>query len=845
MRHPMAATITPPVEIHTFENGLDLLVLPEHSSPVVSVQFWVRSGSVHEGAHLASGLSHLIEHMVFKGTARLGSGDAARAIQEAGGQLNAYTSFERTVYLVDAPAEGLPTALDILAELVFRPTFPEEEFEREKEVIRREIAMGRDDPRRVLTEELFSTAYQTHPCRHTVIGLLGAFNRLTREDMVAFHAARYVPNNVFVVVAGDVEAAEVRALVGKAVGNLEAGALPSTPLAAEPAQVAPRRRLIEFATDMARVELAWHIPAQTHPDTPALDLLGRILGQGQSSRLYRRVREDQGLAHDVGSGAYSPGFDGLFFLDGECETKDREAFEAAALAEVEMLIRDGIESAELEKARQCVLADFFLGLETTHGLAAQLGAGWLLTGTTDFPSRYVEAVRALTPGRLQEAAAKYLVPEGMTAVHMVPRTESVARPLEKPASKRKTVEEITLPNGLRVVLGADPRLPMVTLVSAFRGGGAVDPAGKAGLSGWMAGGLWKGSRRSTAAQLALRIEERGGRFGGGGGSNSILNTIHVLASDLPMASATMAEILTEPVFPAEAMERERAALVAAAREAERHPLRRAFLEARGLVFQGTPYAEPPSGRLSTLENLGSSDLAASHQATVGGNNGVLGVFGDFDPAETADRLGRDFATLPAGSDAFAGAAWTRPNAAFEPVEKTLEKEQAVLVVAYPTDGLQDADETALDLLDEACGDMASRFFLRIREEQGLAYYVAPFQVKGWRAGAFGFYLGTSADKLDHAESEVRDEIARLAAQGLEAAELDRARRTWRGKHLLQAQSAESRGHRIVIDTLLGFGADHAERQLAEVAACPAEAIQAACTRLFARPPVIVRIRPQG
>ena len=169
----------------------------------------------------------------------------------------------------------------------------------------------------------------------------------------------------------------------------------------------------------------------------------------------------------------------------------------------------------------------------------------------------------------------------------------------------------------------------------------------------------------------------------------------------------------------------------------------------------------------------------------------------------------------------------------------------MLVVAYPTLGLYDPDDTALDLLDEACGDMASRFFLRIRERQGLAYYVAPFQTKGWRAGAFGFYLGTSADKLDHAEAEVRDEIALLARDGLDSAELERARQTWRGKFLLHGQSAEARGHRTVVDTLLGFGADHAERQLQEVAVFPAAGLQAACERLFSRAPVIVRVRPAG
>jgi zinc protease len=144
----------PASHFETLPNGLEVLVIPGASSPVISVQAWVRAGSVHEQEFLGAGISHLLEHLVFKGTRSFGIGEAARAVQQAGGYLNAYTSFERTVYWVDAPSESLATALDVTGDLVFHPLLPEEEFEREKEVIRREIAMGKDDPRRVFSEEL-------------------------------------------------------------------------------------------------------------------------------------------------------------------------------------------------------------------------------------------------------------------------------------------------------------------------------------------------------------------------------------------------------------------------------------------------------------------------------------------------------------------------------------------------------------------------------------------------------------------------------------------------------------------------------------------------------------------
>ncbi|MGA0848437.1 MAG: M16 family metallopeptidase, partial [Chthoniobacterales bacterium] len=190
-------------------NGFTVLVEPDHSAPVASVQVWVQSGSIHEGSWLGAGLSHLLEHMIFKGTEKRGPNEIARAVQEAGGYVNAYTSFDRTVYWIDVPADGAATAMELLADATLHSTLPAEEFAKEQEVIRREFAMGFDDPNRMSTELMLSTAFTASPYRHPIIGHLEVFNRLTREDLLAYYRARYTPENMFLVVTGDVDPARV------------------------------------------------------------------------------------------------------------------------------------------------------------------------------------------------------------------------------------------------------------------------------------------------------------------------------------------------------------------------------------------------------------------------------------------------------------------------------------------------------------------------------------------------------------------------------------------------------------------------------------------------------------
>lgn len=839
----------PACHVETLPNGLEILVIPGAASPVVSVQAWVRAGAIHEQEFLGAGISHLLEHLVFKGTRSFGMGEAARAIQEAGGYLNAYTSYERTVYWVEAPSESLPTALDVTGDLVFHPLFPEGEFEREKEVIRREIAMGKDDPRRALGQELFATAFREHPCRQPVIGHLGAFNRLTLGDVRTYHARHYVPNNVFFVIAGDVDPAEAIALATERFGDLDPVGRCSPVLPAEPTPAGPREKEILFNTDVARLQIAWHVPAHGHPDLPALDVLARILGGGESSRLFRGLREEKELAHDIGAGIYSPGFTGLFYAGGEAEPARLPDLESGILAEIRRLLDGGVSAAELEKARRGALSDFLHGLESTQGLASQIGASWLLSHSTDAPERYLGGLDATDAEAVASVARRYLGENARVTVRMLPKAvvpapRATARP--STATAPAAFQSLVLPNGLSLLFGRDTRLPLVSSHFFCPGGSSADAADQAGHSAWLANGLWKGTTRRDGAALAEAIEGRGGAFGSMAGNLSLGLSLDMLADDFPAACELLAEVATDASFPAPAMERERAAMIAAARDRDLQPLSAAMKEARALLFKGTGFAHPQTGTAESLARLDTAGLSTRWRELRAPSRSILGIFGDFDPDDALARVTATFGTLtddPSTPLLPSDQGWPTPRAGAT-VELRRPKEQAVLVVLFPTGGLLAPDATALDLLDEACGDMASRFFHRIREEQGLAYFVAPFQLKAARVGGFGFYLGTSADKLDHAEAETLDEARRLATEGPDPAEIERARRTWRGKHLLQNQSIDSRGRQAAINALLGLGPDHADRQLEEARSLPILDVATAAAHVFSQPPIIVRVRPE-
>src|SRR5262245_55220170 len=197
--------VPPGVKLTALDNGLTVIVREDHSAPVVSAQAWCMTGSIHESRWLGAGMSHVLEHMLFKGTETRPGSRIDQEVQEAGGYMNAYTSFDRTVYHIDVPNTGARVAVDILCDIMQHATLPGDELEKEKQVILREMDMNVDDPGRRASRRLFETAYTRSPYRFTVIGYPDIFNQLKPEDILAYYQEKYAPNNVFYVVAGDVK----------------------------------------------------------------------------------------------------------------------------------------------------------------------------------------------------------------------------------------------------------------------------------------------------------------------------------------------------------------------------------------------------------------------------------------------------------------------------------------------------------------------------------------------------------------------------------------------------------------------------------------------------------------
>ena len=829
----------------TLPNGLGIIVQEDHSAPVVSVQAWVETGSIHEGRHLGAGESHMLEHMLFKGTKTRGASDFARGVQDVGGYLNAYTSFDRTVYWIDIPSQGTLAALELLADAVMNSTLPPEEFVKEQEVIRREFAMGNDDPDRVASHQLFATAYQAHPYCLPVIGHRDVFDAVTRDEVMAYYRARYVPNNIFFVVAGDVEAEQVRAQLATLFAPYPRVSLPPVFIPEEPQQLGRREAHTEFATELTRLHLVWHIPGITHRDVPALDVLAMVLGAGRSSRLYRRLREDLALVHSIDAWCYAPGHPGLFGVDAVLDPEKRPAVEAEVGRLLAELHDQGVSERELEKARRMSLSHQIQSVTTMRGRASDLGGNWLLTRNLDFSRDYLEAVQRVSLADLRRVLETWLHGANLTVSSLNPEGSLAAQAAPVEVARAGEVQKFELPNGLRLLVREDARLPLVSMVCAFKAGVLAEEPEKSGLTRLLARVLLKGTKNRTAEQLADEIEAVGGGIGSDAGNNSLSVSVSTLRPDLELGLEILADVLGHATMPEKAIAREKEAQLAAikADEEEVTSLARNLLRAE--LFAGHAYGRHGLGTTATVAGLTQADLLAFRDRHLVGRNGVLAIFGDVRAAEVLPLVERALAALPSGSPALAEARPPTFPTAARTVTRTEDKEQAVLMVGYPGVDVFSADEPALDLIDEACSDLGSRLFVRIREEMGLAYFVGSSQLAGLVRGCFTFYLGTDPAKLTAVQAALQEEIAKLATGGLTDGEIARAKEKIIGQQEIRNQSNRTFGTHAALHELYGLGHHYHHAHREKIRALTAEEVKRVAAKYFTQPAVTAIVAPPG
>lgn len=392
-------------EVHTLKNGLTLILKEDRRVPVVALQVWARCGAIDESPSIY-GISHGLEHMVFKGTPRRSAGEITRTIEGNGGSINAATQLETTHYYIDVPAYGANAALEVLADTILNPTFPQEELERERLVILEEIHRRDDSPDATLWDEFASHVFYGTPYGIKVIGSEQTVSALSREDLETYFRAHYVPEKLVVVAAGDFSRKQMKNQVEKLFAGIKEQPAPVTPKVAETGEI-QKRREIKRPVQLTYVAMGYPTIGLGHPDSVALDVLTDILGGSMSSRLHQKVREEKQLVLGISCDYIPFQQKGLFSIFSEILPDKTDAALEEIKNELGRLKKNPVQPAELERAKARIKSEWLLSAETAHGQASSLG-NLASLGYLNLVETYLQDVAALTAKDLSKAFEKYV-----------------------------------------------------------------------------------------------------------------------------------------------------------------------------------------------------------------------------------------------------------------------------------------------------------------------------------------------------------------------------------------------------------------------------------------------------
>jgi zinc protease len=848
----LAPSPTAPLGIRTvkLENGLRVVVCESRGAPVVALQVWVEVGSADEKPE-EGGLAHVHEHMLFKGTARRPVGAIASEIEAAGGEINAWTSYDQTVYHVVMASAFFDAGLDILADAIQSSAFDRAELARELEVILEEIKRSEDQPTSRTSRALFETAFSVHPYSRAVIGRSEVVAGFTRESVLAFFNAHYRTERMTIVCVGDIDADQAIAKIERAFASCAKEARALTPRVVEPEQTAPRVRGLTDDVTESHVAIGWKCPPLGHPDTAAVDVLAVILGQGTSSRLVEEIREKRALVNEVYAYGYTPRDAGLFVVGASLSHEKIDDAVRAIGAEITRLIEDGVTSEELHKARTILSSDAIYQRETAEGLARRLGYWVTMTGDASFEAQYQARVRGVSANDVIRVAREMLTAARATFVALVPKAES-ARVADAPllalvdaafprreapmvrANKSPARVLTALSTGARLVVERDTTNPIVAIRTAWLGGGRAETRESAGHSHLLAEMLTRGTTSMTASEIARAVDTIAGQLDGYAGRNSLGLRATFLREHLDRGLDLLVDSMRHPAFAPDELSRTIELTIEEIRSRQDNAAGLCFELFGRALWLSHPYRRELLGTEESIGRVTPTTMRAFFERHIDPSNVVICVVGDVDPDAIAARM--EDATQPQAFRALPESAWTP---AAEPtldaprvVRLVRDRAQAHVVMGTRGLTLDEKGRFPLEVLCAILSGQGGRLFLELRDKQSLCYSVSAFSVEGLDPGSFSVYIGTSPDKVERALAGIDGVLKRLLDDGISDAELQRAQRYLIGTHDIGLQRLGARATTMSLNVLYGLGYDSHLAYDKRVSAVTREDVLAVARRLF-------------
>ena len=825
------------------ENGLRVLLFPDASNAKVTVNVTYLVGSRHED-YGETGMAHLLEHMLFRGTTK--HQDVKTEIRDHGGDFNGTTSLDRTNYFETMPAndDNLHWTLDMEADRMVNSRVSRQDLDAEMTVVRNEFERGENNAGRVLEERVLASAYLWHNYGHTTIGARSDIEKVPIERLQAFYKNYYQPDNAVLIVAGKFDPAKTLDWITQSFGAI---AKPTRKLAdtytEEPTQDGEREVTLRRVGDNQILMMAYHVPAGTDPDSTSLDVLSSVLSTPPAGRLYKAlvetkkaisVRVENNTQHD-------PGY---LLISAEVRKEGSLADVRQTITSVlEGLLKEPPSKEEVDRVRTAALKNFELMFNNSERVSGMLSE-WSAIG--DWRLMFLDRDRT---GKIDRAdvtrvAKDYLKPSNLTVgefipadvaperaeIHKAPDVASLVNNYTgraavdsgeafdpSPSNIEARTQRLTLSNGTKLVLlPKKTRGATVTATIALHYGDEKSVFGK-GVAAQMAGSmLMRGTQKHTRQQLTDELDKLKAQMGAGGGDTDANLNVTTVRASLPAALKLAAEVLRQPAFPESEFEPLRQAMLGRLEGGRKEPGALAPLALRK-HFNKYPKGDPRAINtidedIAELKAVTLDQAKTFHKDFYGASNAEIAVVGDFDPAEVRkiaeEELGNWKSPKPYSLVLRTRDAAPAANQMIETPDKANAVFMGGLTLAMNED---DPDYPALLLANEMFGgDLKSRLFHRIREQEGLSYGVQSVYIASNRSPFAQFMVQATCvpDKILRVEDVFKEELAKLRKDGFNDGEVASAKKTYADDRILGRSQDGSLARLLARNAQFGWTMTH-------------------------------------
>lgn len=802
-----------PIRTFILNNGHKVIVKEIHANPIVTIDTWVKAGTADETTE-NNGVSHFLEHLLFKGTTTRKNGVIEGILESKGARFNAATSKDYTHYYVTIASDYIDTAIKLHADMLQNPAIPPEELQKERLVVQEEIRRANDDPKRVLIMDLFDILFNEHPYKMDTLGPNEVIETITREQIFDYYNEYYVPSNFTTVIVGDVKAQEVLTLMKEYFSTeykpgqkkINTKVIKRNPDLQEPVTRITRG---EYKSGYAYWGFKG-VPVSNIKETYSLDLAASILGGSNSSRLYQNLKEKLNLVTDIGSSHYSLKNDSIFIVSADFKPEKFPQVKAVVMEEIDKLRSMLVNEEELERAKTLAKRSFMYQNESVQNISGSLGYTETLTGNIDSYKKHIQYIESVNLYDIQKVAKKYLLPERLALTALLPDEVKVNMVLSDKTTIKESTKS-TLNNGITLISTQNPSNDIIAMSVFMKGGIFSEPM--PGAASILVKSLMYGTKNRPYLELIKEIEHSGISILPHSKDDYFEIQVKTTKNEFNKAFEILADIIKNPAFEQKYIDSNKADLLAGVKKARDYPVSISSENFLETLYKGHPYGHIGKTLEEGVPEITRDAVVKYWEETFVPANMIVSVSGDVEHAEVAHKLAATFSSKGQSPPEI------KYNKEFKPIEENIEiitnKDSAAawIFMGWPVGNISDNEEFAtFKVLNSILSDgLSSRLHKTFREEQGLAYRVGSTYSPKMDRGHFVFLIGTAPKNIELVKEKFLKEIERLKTEPVSKEELEDNKSKLIGSYALSQETNQNKAHLVgvleVIDKDFGFNYD--------------------------------------